>query len=340
MTGQFKQWRMKTELSALRAAIPAPVYPATPFLHRMQQVVRKIIDNSVQKDFESRQLTEICEYSVSGGKLIRAVITQSIASAIARGTANAVCQPAVDATSVAIEYIHAASLMLDDEMDMDEERRGKPSAYVKFGSTAAQLGALQLMTVAFVKMSCASVALRDAYERGNELSLCIYDNVSKNLQQLGVGQYFDVFPLQTSWAELSDALDTTAINHVEDVIRKKTVTLFDVAFVNGWLSCNGDIAKLPDVHKIADNFGMLFQIADDCEDYAIDLKRAGKNASINYLNRHGIKKTKEDALQLARNVKDDCIYLGIWSEELSDILRVLKKQVAHFTHFHRHSCII
>ena len=55
------------------------------------------------------------------------------------------------------------------------------------------------------------------------------------------------------------------------MIHKKTVTLFEISFVWGWLFGGGDPAKLDLVKQCAAHFGMAFQIADDIDDMAQDL---------------------------------------------------------------------
>ena len=50
---------------------------------------------------------------------------------------------------------------------------------------------------------------------------------------------------------------------LKEILYKKTVTLFETAFVFGWLFGGGMIAQLDLVKKAAYHFGMAFQIADD-----------------------------------------------------------------------------
>jgi geranylgeranyl diphosphate synthase type II len=56
------------------------------------------------------------------------------------------------------------------------------------------------------------------------------------------------------------------------VIYQKTVTLFEVSFIFGWLFGGGDAFRIDQVKKSAYHFGMAFQIADDLGDLAQDEK--------------------------------------------------------------------
>jgi geranylgeranyl diphosphate synthase type II len=316
----------------------------TPMPHvlALQLQTRALLRTSIKRDFgDTRQMQEICEYSLEGGKMVRAMLTQVVASVSSqRHTVvqqkqkeeEDAIQKATAEACMSIEYIHAASLMLDDEMDGDEERRGKPSAYIRYGSTASQLAALQLMTTAFVKTTRATAHLREAYgtDRGNELGMAMFDSVSRNLQLLGMGQYLDLYPTNAPWAKLGEAIGQQRVAHVEEVIRKKTVTLFEVSLVYGWLLRNGSFAKLDDVRALAYAFGMLFQIADDCEDHDMDLLRASKNIAMNYVIRHGADKTRKQARRLVSKCRDLCASLDIRTEEINELLTHLLSRVNFF----------
>jgi len=284
-------------------------------------------------------MQEISEYSLEGGKLVRAMLTQVVANphtlfqGAAQGIEHDAIYAAVAEAALSIEYIHAASLMLDDEMDGDEERRGKPSAYVRYGSTASQLAALQLMTTALCKTVRATEQLKRAYgaERGNQLGMSMFDTVSRNLRLLGMGQYLDLYPTNAPWAKLGETIGQQRVAHVEEVIRKKTVTLFEVSFVYGWHLRNGAFAQLDNVRALAYAFGMLFQIADDCEDHDMDLMRASKNAAMNYVIRYGYAKTRKEAHRLRRTCRTLCTTLAIPIEGvIGELLAHLVSRVDFF----------
>jgi geranylgeranyl diphosphate synthase type II len=68
------------------------------------------------------------------------------------------------------------------------------------------------------------------------------------------GQFLDILPPDLSLPTLCE------------VIHKKTVSLFEISFVSGWLFGGGDMSSLPWIKKAASHFGMAFQLADDIQD--------------------------------------------------------------------------
>jgi len=328
-----KKWHNRLRMArwyATHAKRRLPRKSPMPHVRALQNQTRAILHTAIARDFAgTRQMQEICEYSLAGGKLVRAMLTQIVA---AGGADVAAILYATREAAMSIEYIHAASLVLDDEMDGDQERRGKPSVYVRYGSTASQLAAMQLMTTAFVKTVRATDYLRQAYgdARGNELGVYMFDTVSRNLQMLGMGQYLDLYPTNAPWAKLGQAIGRQHVAHIEEVIRKKTVTLFEVSFVYGWLIRNGALERLDDVRALAHAFGMLFQIADDCEDREMDLMRAGKNVAMNYVVRHGFPKTVAEAHRLSKKCRTLCKQLAIPTTEINELLTHLVSQVNFF----------
>ena len=76
-------------------------------------------------------IAEICHYLIDGrGKRLRPLFVLLVYRAVGGGDANA--RDAIDA-AVALELIHSATLLHDDIIDAGALRRGKPSAYARFG---------------------------------------------------------------------------------------------------------------------------------------------------------------------------------------------------------------
>lgn len=115
--------------------------------------------------------------------------------------------------SSAIEYLHRATLLLDDLpcMDDSDERDGKPSSHVKYGEAPTILAALYLVNL--------------AYEKINEAQLLKV--IPKNLNEVIVGQLMDLgylknnhpylktYPLFTSAAEIGGILASTSEKNLE-----------------------------------------------------------------------------------------------------------------------------
>jgi geranylgeranyl diphosphate synthase, type II len=88
---------------------------------------------------------ESVRYALEGGKRVRAVIC--LATAESAGAEPEAALPA----AASLELVHAFSLVHDDlpALDNDSERRGRPSAWAKYGEAAAVLAGDALLAEAF-----------------------------------------------------------------------------------------------------------------------------------------------------------------------------------------------
>lgn len=284
------------------AAESTPVLCNLPTFDVAKNIIEETITECIPIDFEEPRLQEICAYALRDGKKIRSVITLVVADNELGAYA-----------ALGVEYIHAASLILDDIMDKDDVRRGKPTVACRFGVNAAQLAALQLMSTSYVRSHTLIAKLCDKYGpiEGNRIGVEMFGNMACKLKILGLGQYMDMNPHE--------------ILEVEDVIHKKTSSLFELAFLNGWLVRNGDVTKIPAVNSVARSFGMLFQIADDVDDFETDL---AKNIStVNYVARHGYVEARDKCFELADAVLVGCVTLGIRTTEIEEVLKYLLSQI-------------
>ena len=99
-----------------------------------------------QSSGPSASLAEAMHYSVmGGGKRLRPVLVY------AAGQALGVNETLLDAPAVAVELIHAYSLVHDDlpAMDDDDLRRGRPTCHKAFDEATALLAGDALQTLAF-----------------------------------------------------------------------------------------------------------------------------------------------------------------------------------------------
>lgn len=93
------------------------------------------------------------------------------------------------AAASAIEFTHAASLILDDlpSMDNADERRGKPATHIAFGEATAVLSAIALLNQAFAVLSSA-----DAIDANVRAAACRYLAKSVGFNGLVAGQMTDL----------------------------------------------------------------------------------------------------------------------------------------------------
>ncbi len=228
----------------------------------LRDKIEQEIARSISSLGEKNKLRDACEYALTnGGKRFRPLIVYLVAEGLGHGLN-------VSEAALSVEFFHTASLIVDDLpcMDNDDERRDKPSAHKVYGETIAILASYALITGAFGKIHRNTELLRQAgapfaalCDRVATLALENASNCAGILGATG-GQFYDMFP------------PSFTLDNLKQVIYKKTVTLFEVSFVFGWLFGGGDLLQLQRVRKAAYHFGMAFQIADDLLDIDQDEK--------------------------------------------------------------------
>ena len=259
---------------------------------------------------EKTVLRDACEYALmNGGKRFRPALVLMIAKALGREA---------DATqsALAVEFFHTASLIADDLpcMDNDDERREKPSVHKAYGESIALLATYALIASGYEYLAKNAKALKQAHlpfsSYSDRICLLALENATYNTGFFGAtgGQFLDIFPPDLNLAT------------IREVIHKKTVSLFEISFMLGWLYGGGDLSKLDLVKKAASHFGMAFQIADDLVDIQQDAVNGRK---VNIAAVLG----KEAALQMfheeSRFFQKTLHDLRLDSQELRDILALL-----------------
>lgn len=278
------------------------------FFHRDR--IEQEIAKSILSFGEKTKLRDACEYALTtGGKRFRPLIVILIAEALGNGLS-------VYEGALSVEFFHTASLIVDDLpcMDNDDERRDKPSVHKVYGESIALLASYALITAAFEKIHSNAKVMQESappFSQFSDKACCLaLESATHCAGILGAtgGQFLDLFPPNQN-------LET-----VKQVIYKKTVTLFEVSFVFGWLFGGGDISRLEKVKKAAYHFGMAFQTADDLGDMLQDEKKQREMSIVRLIG-------KERALLLfdeeMRNLIKDLAELNILTpsfEKMCDIL--------------------
>ncbi len=205
-------------------------------------------------------LRDACEYALmNGGKRLRPAIALMIAKELGHGLD-------VTPAALAVEYFHTASLVADDLpcMDDDDERRAKPSVHKVYGEAMALLVSYALIAAGYACYAQNASLIkkrRDSFaSKGDLLCTLALENATYNTGLLGAtgGQFLDLNPPDLNLTTL------------RDILHKKTVSLFEIAFVSGWLFGGGAVDALETVKQAASHFGMAFQIADDLDDLEKD----------------------------------------------------------------------
>ncbi len=217
------------------------------------------------------RLVEAMRYAVlAPGKRLRPALAVW-ASEACGGTWQAAAPAAV-----AVELIHAYSLVHDDlpAMDDDDLRRGRPTCHRAFDEATAILCGDAVQALAFEVLAAGLPP--DRAGRG-----CAVLARAAGAEAL-VGGQTDDLAAERGWIGVDTATPGAALEWMERINRRKTGALFRAALELGGLAAAADDARLRLLATFGTAFGEAFQIADDLLDAegseAAVGKRVGKDA--------------------------------------------------------------
>lgn len=213
---------------------------------------------------EPRTLHAAMRYAVLGdGKRLRPLLVYAAGAALGAPPAPS-GDDALDHAAVAIELVHAYSLVHDDlpAMDDDALRRGRPTVHIAYDEATAILVGDALQSEAFFVLSAAPApadavrgALRDLAQAAGSRGMC-------------GGQAIDM-----AMTGQTQALEALATMH-----RMKTGALIEAAVVMGGRLRGAEAATLQALRRIGALLGLGFQIKDDLLDAEADSATLGKTA--------------------------------------------------------------
>jgi farnesyl diphosphate synthase len=229
---------------------------------REQQAVEAALADWVPADAPAG-LGEAMRYGVlDGGKRLRPLLVLAACEAT-RGSAVAALRAAV-----AVELIHAYSLVHDDMpcMDNDVLRRGKPTVHVQYGQAQAMLAGDAMQALAFEVLTPDD---NDA-QMAPALQARLCALLARSAGQAGMagGQAIDL-------ASIGVALDETSLR---DMHRRKTGALLQASVLMG-AACGQTDARA--WHALSDYgaaIGLAFQVVDDILDVTQCSETLGKTA--------------------------------------------------------------
>lgn len=185
------------------------------------------------------------------GKRVRSTLVALSAQAVGAGVEQAM--PA----AVAVELVHAFSLLHDDIMDRDQLRRGRRSGWVAFGVPAAMLAgdallALSLQVLAEAPAPAGPLALRWLHDA---------------LQDMASGQFADLELERERDATIAQSLETS---------RAKTASLIACSCAMGALLGGADDTAITRLRTFGRHLGIAFQLTDDLLGIRGDSRKTGK----------------------------------------------------------------
>ncbi len=207
-----------------------------------------------------KRLHEAMRYAAQGGgKRIRPLLVYA-----AGELGEDVNQEALDSAAVAIECIHAYSLVHDDLpcMDNDDLRRGRPTVHKAFDEATALLVGDALQTRAFEVLSHAQC---DAHIR--LAMIAALANASGSRGMAG-GQAIDL-------ESIGKKLDLAGLKQMHAM---KTGALLSCSVALGGMIAQLNAGQLLQLRQYSEALGLAFQIVDDVLDATVDSQTLGKTA--------------------------------------------------------------
>lgn len=186
----------------------------------------------------------------AGGKRIRPLITLAAARLLGGGGDGP------RKLAAAVEFIHSATLLHDDVVDVSSMRRGKAAANVLWGNSSSVLVGDFLFARSFNLM----------VETGD---IKVLDILARAASVIAEGEVMQL-------AAANDA-DTTRERYMA-IIAAKTAALFAAAAKAGAVAAGRPGAEADALETFGRELGLAFQLVDDALDYGGLSAAMGKNA--------------------------------------------------------------
>ncbi len=231
---------------------------------------------SLVKDLPRTELGEVIGYVLSApGKRVRPLILIFSSRAFESSSEKAMN------AALAIELVHAASLVHDDILDYGIERRGSPSTFERYGPEAALLTGDYLIS--------KSIELISSY---SQPVICSFARACTDMAE----------------GEMLDISITCSPDEYYHCISKKTASLFAASAKIGCIIGGAVEEDASRFEKYGMHLGLAYQILDDLEEYlGIDQGKISKKASVTLPRIYREQYSEEIALQMCiKSINDHC----------------------------------
>jgi len=196
--------------------------------------------------------------TLDGGKRFRPILVYAVGEAL--GTPQEVLDP----VAVAIEFIHAYSLIHDDlpAMDDDDLRRGRPTCHRAFDEATAILAGDALQALAFEILAKELPATVPN-------NLLVINAIAHACGSLGMagGQALDL-------DAVGQKISEEALTRMH---RLKTGALITASVTTPGLLCGAKNSTLEHLKAYGENIGLAFQVHDDILDVTGSSELTGKS---------------------------------------------------------------
>ncbi len=270
--------------------------------------IKKDVDESIKKVLKKhksiKEIDEMLEYAVLlGGKRIRPAIMYLLADIYKKD------KKYIENEAVAIELIHAYSLIHDDLpcMDNDAYRRGNLTVHKKYGESNAVLVGDALLTLAF------SVLAESEYSNKYSIVALSYYSGHKGMI---LGQYLDL---------LNENKNNMDFNDLMEINLNKTAMLLMATVEIASISLSINIEARNALRKYILYLGLAYQIQDDILEAESSFEKIGKENTDDKNNKSTFPKTLglEKSKMLKEKFTNDAIEIVKDNQKLVDFAHYL-----------------
>ena len=272
--------------------------------------INKILRNELvdlEKEMTKRAKTsvplinELSEHIIkSGGKRLRPIILMLLSKMTSTDDS-----PYMIKAAVILEFIHAATLLHDDVVDMSEIRHSQDTANTIWGNKGAVLVGDFLYSRAFEMI----------VEIDNPK---IYQILAHTTNTIAQGEVMQLMNIEN--------VDISEESYMEIIYRKTAILIEASAKIGGVLSNIND-SSVEDLSAYGKNFGIAYQLRNDYLDYFGDSSLTGKNIAEDLVEGK-VTLPLIHSLRVSDDKERDVIVEKIHnpkSDNLSEINTVLKK---------------
>ncbi len=207
------------------------------YLAKIEEALKREVDLYSWSEFHAP-----LHYACEGGKRIRPLILVLSAECV---KSKKVESDAYLAAS-AIELLHTESIIHDDIIDEENQRRGKPSFHIKYGYNSS------ILTADFVLGVILNISSKLKDPR-------IINELSNAATKMTEGEMMEI--------KLGKEMDITEDDYIK-VLEFKTASLFEASAKIGAITGGGDEDQIHTMTSFGNLLGIAYQIHDDLIDWS------------------------------------------------------------------------
>ena len=207
------------------------------YLTKIEDALKREVDLYSWSEFHAP-----LRYACEGGKRIRPLILVLSAECIR----SKKVEPDAYLAASAIELLHTESIIHDDIIDEENQRRGKPSFHVKYGYNSS------ILTADFVLGVILNISSKLKDPR-------IINELSNAATKMTEGEMMEI--------KLGKEMDITEDDYIK-VLEFKTAALFEASAKIGAITGGGDEDQVHTMTYFGNLLGIAYQIHDDLIDWS------------------------------------------------------------------------